>query len=256
MSPPIREGSGDSIGAIRLGDGTEISEVRTGAGDVVFDSISTLPDKQNLIARFDARELNKSDGDSVTTWADLTGNGNDLTQKAGNPTYRTGSVSGEPAVEFNDDALAFSDNRGRTFQIFGLFERKGSGSGSGDTVWGGRGKRLYRFTHRPPDNQSMKIDSNGNNLVSFNNALDFNPHIWAALIDDGDRGIRKDGTGVASDSTTTNDFNGLMVGARDNGPDEFSHVAIVELLIYGVNQDKNNNSQDIESYLNRNTSVL
>jgi len=36
MSPPIRDGSGNSIGSIRLGDGSEISEVRTGAGDVLF----------------------------------------------------------------------------------------------------------------------------------------------------------------------------------------------------------------------------
>jgi len=43
MSPPIREGSGDSIGAIRLGDGSEIAEVRTGAGDVLFSG-SAIPD--------------------------------------------------------------------------------------------------------------------------------------------------------------------------------------------------------------------
>jgi len=42
MSPPIREGSGDSIGSIRLGDGTEISEVRTGAGDVVFSGTTVI----------------------------------------------------------------------------------------------------------------------------------------------------------------------------------------------------------------------
>jgi len=39
MSPPIRDGSGDSIGSIRLGDGSEISEVRTGGGDVVFSAV-------------------------------------------------------------------------------------------------------------------------------------------------------------------------------------------------------------------------
>jgi len=39
MSPPIRDGSGNSIGSIRLGDGTEIAEVRTGAGDVLFSAI-------------------------------------------------------------------------------------------------------------------------------------------------------------------------------------------------------------------------
>jgi len=40
MSPPIRDGSGNSIGAIRLGDGSEISEVRTDAGDVLFSAVS------------------------------------------------------------------------------------------------------------------------------------------------------------------------------------------------------------------------
>jgi hypothetical protein len=39
MSPPIRDGSGNGIGSIRLGDGTEIAEVRTGAGDVLFSAI-------------------------------------------------------------------------------------------------------------------------------------------------------------------------------------------------------------------------
>jgi len=47
MSPPIRDGSGSSIGSIRLGDGSEISEVRTGAGDVVF---SARPDSVVLNA--------------------------------------------------------------------------------------------------------------------------------------------------------------------------------------------------------------
>jgi len=47
MSPPIRDGSGNSIGSIRLGDGSEIAEVRTGAGDVVFDG-GAIPDSVDL----------------------------------------------------------------------------------------------------------------------------------------------------------------------------------------------------------------
>jgi len=42
MSPPIRDGSGNSIGSIRLGDGSEIAAVRTGAGDVVFGESGIL----------------------------------------------------------------------------------------------------------------------------------------------------------------------------------------------------------------------
>jgi len=51
MSPPIRDGSGSSIGSIRLGDGSEISEVRTGAGDVLF---SAIPD--TAVAQYDATQ--------------------------------------------------------------------------------------------------------------------------------------------------------------------------------------------------------
>jgi len=52
MSPPIRDGSGSSIGSIRLGDGSEIAEVRTGAGDVVF---SAIPD--NLVENWEDGDL-------------------------------------------------------------------------------------------------------------------------------------------------------------------------------------------------------
>jgi len=55
MSPPIREGSGDSIGSIRLGDGSEISEVRTGAGDVVF---SAIPDSGGHLFETDQNNAN------------------------------------------------------------------------------------------------------------------------------------------------------------------------------------------------------
>jgi len=55
MSPPIRDGSGSSIGSIRLGDGTEISEVRTGAGDVLFsgDSVIDSMEDQDKAEYFD-----------------------------------------------------------------------------------------------------------------------------------------------------------------------------------------------------------
>jgi len=52
MSPPIRDGSGSSIGSIRLGDGSEIAEVRTGAGDVVFSAIPDSESNQKLIHRW------------------------------------------------------------------------------------------------------------------------------------------------------------------------------------------------------------
>jgi len=61
MSPPIRDGSGDSIGSIRLGDGSEIAEVRTGAGDVLF-SASAIPD--NLVDSFEDSDISDYSGDT------------------------------------------------------------------------------------------------------------------------------------------------------------------------------------------------
>jgi len=63
MSPPIRDGSGNSIGSIRLGDGSEISEVRTGAGDVLF---SAIPDS------------------TIHHWPIDAGSGSNLTDEVGN----------------------------------------------------------------------------------------------------------------------------------------------------------------------------
>jgi hypothetical protein len=79
MSPPIRDGSGNSIGAIRLGDGSEISEVRTGAGDVLFGA-TTIADSaltQDLVAwyRFedgDARDYASNAEFPNVTWGDST----------------------------------------------------------------------------------------------------------------------------------------------------------------------------------------
>jgi len=68
MSPPIRDGSGSSIGAIRLGDGSEIAEVRTGAGDVLFSAIRDAPN--NAIHQYHVSSFNASVGDTLGAWTD------------------------------------------------------------------------------------------------------------------------------------------------------------------------------------------
>jgi len=102
MSPPIRDGSGNSIGAIRLGDGSEISEVRTGAGDVLF---SAIPD--SAISRY---EFEQDFTDSI--------DGNDG-NPINNPSFTTDNQVGTFALELtgseyielgNPSNLAFTAN--------------------------------------------------------------------------------------------------------------------------------------------------
>jgi hypothetical protein len=103
MSPPIRDGSGDSIGSIRLGDGSEIAEVRTGAGDVLF-SATTIPDR--LIHQFLEDNITVSDGTSGFTWPDNVG-GDDMTVTGA--TYDESLFGGAGGVSSDG-----SDDRGTT----------------------------------------------------------------------------------------------------------------------------------------------
>jgi len=90
MSPPIRDGSGSSIGSIRLGDGSEISEVRTGAGDVLFSA-----SLNSIVSQYSAKEYN---GDN-TNIIDVVGT-NDVSE-TGSGTYNfiQNGINGYPAWE-------------------------------------------------------------------------------------------------------------------------------------------------------------
>ena len=60
-----------------------------------------------------------NDGDSVTTWSDLSGNGNDATQEtaAAKPVYKVNIINGRPVVRFDatDDNLVIT-NGGTLFR--------------------------------------------------------------------------------------------------------------------------------------------
>jgi len=98
MSPPIRAGSGDSIGSIRLGVGSEISEVRTGAGDVLFSG-SAIPDSVQY--QVNAKELSGfNDGDTVNTRPAQVGQ-NDMNTVNGDPEYQSSAINGYAGVVYD-----------------------------------------------------------------------------------------------------------------------------------------------------------
>jgi hypothetical protein len=66
---------------------------------------------QNLIAWYAADRISGiSNGASVSSWPDLSGNGNNLSQATGanQPTYLVSSINGRPAVSFNGTSSVMS----------------------------------------------------------------------------------------------------------------------------------------------------
>jgi len=80
--------------------------MQQGGGAAAF-SPASIPGLQLWLDASQIVGLN--DGDVVTTWQDLSGNGNDVTQTTGSrqPTYQTNEVNGKPCVRFDgvDDFL-------------------------------------------------------------------------------------------------------------------------------------------------------
>jgi hypothetical protein len=67
-----------------------------------------------LKAWYDATELALSDTNAVATWADLSGNSNDITEATNRPTYRTNIQNSLPVVRFDGSNDRLSKTGGLT----------------------------------------------------------------------------------------------------------------------------------------------
>jgi len=143
MSPPIREGSGNSIGSIRLGDGSEISEVRTGAGDVLFSAgtdnavlrwkmdESTGPVTDNISSKSPTSSGNLNNGATLVNDADLVGGrGVDMSGASG-------------YIDGNSGDISF----GADHSVFLTVKRSSQFSGRASLFAGGEGSNATHILH-------------------------------------------------------------------------------------------------------------
>jgi hypothetical protein len=257
MSPPIRDGSGNSIGSIRLGDGTEISEVRTGAGDVLFSG-GAIPDSQNLQTYYDPREESASDGDVISP-TDQQGS---LDATNGNGVeYQSSAINGQPAYYFDgatywaqvpNSTSAFNylhDGSGGTVYVVadiasdvGIFKRlvyNGGGGGTGvnlntddsgglrykvnnegpNTGGGDRSERILTGVTSSTETPDLELFGDGNSLHTY------------------------DSQGFDSGDAIDN----MNIGGQDGGEQLFAGY-IGPILSYNVRHDSQTRSE-VRDYL-------
>jgi len=230
MSPPIRDGSGDSIGAIRLGDGSEISEVRTGAGDVLFSAAAPIPDS-GLLHRYAADKLSKSDGQSVSTWFD-TEQSADLTAGTA-PTFKTSIINGNPVVrhdasnsEFLSASYGSSISEPIYYFIVGGFRTLNTNTNVYLLDGGSKFESSFGTSNNP---QEFTIFAGGNfvNVGSW----DTNYHIFTIKWDGISTTFRTDGTQTRNGDAGAVSTSGLTTGGDGSGGQN-ANVDIGEIAIY------------------------
>lgn len=239
MSPPITY-DGDEVSGITY-DGDEISEV-TYDGDVVF-SATAIPDSGDLHARYDATEISASNGDTVTTWGDLTGNGHDLTATGG-PTYQTSVINGNPIVRYDgvDDyhAVTFSALT-QPVSIFLVFNYAAPNDGSNHRIYDA--DNTNTFTFQDVSGSEWRLDS-GSTISG--STPDSQNHIASALHDGVSSELYIDGAQNASGDAGADNLNGFRVGGS-RFENEYANVDVGEILIYP--QYKAGIRAEVESYL-------
>jgi len=195
MSPPIRDGSGSSIGSIRLGDGTEITEVRTGAGDVVF---SGLPDADSLVSLF---RFENDVTDSV---------GSNDGSIVGSPTFTTTAKVGNTALEFfggndgvNIPSPIIPEDSPQTITAYAKIPDQTAGK----IVDVGNDRFIISYKTRANTGYEFRMFDGKSHLIEHNGPLNEFVHLAASF--DGDKQeFFVNGTSVGSNTGTGNIYAG------------------------------------------------
>jgi len=233
------EGRGVSVNGRSVGVGVEVG--------------SAIPDSGDLRARYDARNFNLSDGDAVSTWADETGNGLDLSAN-GSPTYDESTAVGVPAVDISQSDnmdVSFNSSLSNPFHVF--FLGRFVTDNEFEVIWGPNTAVSNGFSGFSQRSDEFAIRVLGSSDQQFNAGFDTNTHIFGTLINSSNAELRLDGTNQGSVDPQASALDGFMLGSNGNGSKP-AQVEITEVLIY--EGDKTSKASDIEEYLNRDTSLL
>jgi hypothetical protein len=240
MSPPIRDGSGNSIGSIRLGDGSEIAEVRTGAGDVLF---SGLP--ASAIIQYDASAESFADGDVVGTITDQI-NGNDLT---GSATYRAGVQNGKAVYRHSGGSDGF-DGSVQTLsqpltiiaviasaaQVQGTNNQDREMIATNDVGGGQGGEQALYWEGNSNHNWRLRANKTGQQFGNISGTVEPSPLLLTGILDGTNAELREDGATVGTGDSGSVDWGTtLTIGRRNNGIDNTLNGDLGEVIFYDKN---------------------
>lgn len=243
--------SGDG-GLIDLSSGTDWSdfqesitnaEIADGSIKLQTSSSLTVPDSSDLHAHYDATELSGlSDGDTVSTWADQSGNAYDLAA-TNSPVYKPDVLNGNAIVRYGGSGDYHQVNFSAISQpttIYVVVDANAFDARSVVESADGTDRQILRSTDSTDGWAFWAGDSF---QVSGDTST---PVILGGVFNSTDSILRVNGAETAA-NPGTNGLAGLTLGAQYDGSQNYLDGDIAEVLVYP--QDKSGIVTDIEQYL-------
>lgn len=228
----------------------------------------TLSYTTGLTLWFKADALVLNDGDAVTTWADSSGNGYDLSQSVAGekPTYKTGILNGKPVVRFDGGDVLYRNSTAlslRAHSMFVVFRENTQVTSAGVfTLMSATNDydSLDGFDYETSNNSSWfgAIGSTSGSpysaLVSGSGAAPWGVYSHVMATTTGT--VYKDGSAGGTDSTfnqlDVNSFGGFIMGGHWIGSAIYATLRlngdVAELLWYNSNLAAGDR-QTVERYL-------
>lgn len=201
---------------------------------------------------FNAGALSLNNNDPVSSWTDLSGQGNHATQATGTkqPTYKTNVLNGRPVVRFDgvDDYLqtaAFSAPLSQPSTMFVVC----SFSGLSDTATDGltAGAR-----HLLVQSGATTVGISAGTYLSYTDASPSGVSIWSALYNGTTSELYRNGASKAAGNAGTNQLAGLTIGADHRAPAAADYIQgdMPEIILYNRALSASER-RTVEQYLGR-----
>jgi len=264
VGTPSREGelgvedgsqTGDFNGMSFISNGNEIA-VTGGKADVsgISGEISlqgyqygaAIPD--SVVLQLDAQALSGySDGDTVSTWPDESGEGNDATN--GTSVYRASGFNGYPSVEFdgtddNYDLPAFLDGVSSA-EVMVVLELSNDPPNSGETgLWGFSTRGDGNISHYPfEDGQIYENWGRDSRVADVSPAVsEDSPHIYNVASGSDYRAWQND-TQIFSSTSSSVAFADYLLGSSGDET-TWLNGNIAELVVYTPELDSSTRSDE------------
>lgn len=248
---PSATGATYDAQAIYAGEMIRWYETATNTNGSTSVASNELGPVSGLVLWLDASQITGlSDGGSVTTWEDKSGEGNDATQATAGfrPTYQTNEINSLPIVQFDgtDDFLALTSplptgNSARTvFVVFSLVADANNaliswGNNSIDQGW----------IVRTKNNASFALQRIGNDIEGAGGLTVVDtPYLFTASEDGSNNAdARIDGVSFGTSSSATNTGTNLgCIGCFDTSQ-QFANARIGEIRVFDVFLDSTNRAE-------------